>query len=302
MLLLSKLLARLPLRVLHLLGAIAGWVVYCASPAYRHRLRHNLAGAGLDVRPVRHAAIAASGKQALEMAWVWLRPAADLLRATAIDDPHGFAAFLAQPRPVVLLSPHLGCFEIVAQHYMLQPAAAARPMTALYRVPRKALLRPLLEQARTRHGLRLAPADLGGVRRLLRALKQCQIVGILPDQVPARGDGVWAPFFGRPAYTMTLPARLVSAANALVGLAYAERLPHGRGFRIVWRPIDLAISGDAARDAAAINAVLEDLVRGLPAQYLWAYNRYKVPQGVAPPPTAAGADGADGAARQACAA
>jgi len=165
---------------------------------------------------------------------------------------------------------------------MLQPQAAAKPMTALYRVPRKAALRPLLEHARARHGLRLAPADLRGVRLMLRALKERQIVGMLPDQVPSRGDGVWAPFFGRPAYTMTLPARLVAASGAAVAVYYAERLPRGRGFRIRWRAIDVALGGEPALAAAALNRVLEDLVRELPGQYLWGYNRYKVPHGVAP--------------------
>jgi Kdo2-lipid IVA lauroyltransferase/acyltransferase len=277
-----KLLARLPLPLLHVLGALGGWLVYALSPAYRRRLRENLQVAGLDKRATRRAAIAAAGRQALEMAWVWLRPPRDLLRATTVDDAPGFMAFLGQPRPVLMLTPHLGCFEVIAQYYMLQPQAAAKPMTALYRVPRKAALRPLLEHARARHGLRLAPADLRGVRLMLRALKERQIVGMLPDQVPSRGDGVWAPFFGRPAYTMTLPARLVAASGAAVAVYYAERLPRGRGFRIRWRAIDVALGGEPALAAAALNRVLEDLVRELPGQYLWGYNRYKVPHGVAP--------------------
>jgi len=282
-LVLARLLAKLPLRVLHALGVVGGWIVYAASPTYRRRLRENLAQAGLDTPALRRTVIAEIGKQAAEMPWVWLRPAADLQRVTAIEDLPGLAALIGEPGPVLLLTPHLGCFEIIAQHYMLQGWAAERPMTALYRVPRKAALRPLLEQARVKRGLRLAAADLGGVRALLRLLKQGGVAGILPDQVPSRGDGAWAPFFGRPAYTMTLPARLATAAAARVVMLFAERRPRGGGFTIHWTPIAQPFSGDPARDAAATNRWVEDLVRRHPAQYLWSYNRYKTPAGAAVP-------------------
>jgi KDO2-lipid IV(A) lauroyltransferase len=55
-------------------------------------------------------------------------------------------------------------------------------------------------------------------------------VGLLPDQVPPDGMGVWAPFYGRPAYTMTLAARLVQQTGAALLLIWAERLPAGRGW------------------------------------------------------------------------
>jgi KDO2-lipid IV(A) lauroyltransferase len=278
-LLLARGIAALPLAWVHALGALGGRVVYACSPTYRRRLRANLVQAGLDGARLRRAVIAESGKQALEMPWVWLRPAADLARVAKMENLEGFGAFIAAPGPIVLLTPHLGCFEAIAQHYMLQEWGAARPMTALYRVPRLAGLRPLLEQARLRHGLRLASADLRGVRTLLRALKDGGVVGILPDQVPSRGDGVWTPFFGKPAYTMTLPARLAAGHHARVALMYAERLPRGRGFAIRWQPVNGGFSGDAARDASLLNARLEDLIRRYPAQYLWAYNRYKAPPG-----------------------
>ncbi|HUN91483.1 MAG TPA: lysophospholipid acyltransferase family protein [Burkholderiaceae bacterium] len=286
---LARLLARLPLPLLHAIGGVGGWIVYGASATYRRRLRANLQQAGLDAHPVRHAAIAAAGRQALEMPWVWMRPAADIARVARIEDVAGFRRFVSAPGAVVLLTPHLGCFEIIAQHYMLQPWAAARPMTALYRVPRKAALRPLLEGARGRNGLQLAPADLRGVRLLMRALRQGGVAGILPDQVPSQGDGVWAPFFGRSAYTMTLPARLAQANGARVALMHAERLPRGRGFVIRWNPIAEPFRGDAAGDAALLNRHLEELIRRLPAQYLWGYNRYKVPAGVAAPAPGEGA-------------
>ena len=213
---LFRVLSWLPLRALHATGAFLGWVVYWASPTYRRRLRANLPASLPDRPALLREAVRESGRQMLEIPWVWLRPAQDLRARVHLLDPEGLAELLREARPVVMLTPHLGCFEAIAQRYMLSPSGAARPMLAVYRIPRKAALRPLMEGARLRHGLRLAPADLGGVRLMLRALRDGGIVGLLPDQVPSRGEGVWAPYFGRPAYSMTLTARLALALDALV--------------------------------------------------------------------------------------
>lgn len=261
-------------------------MTYLLSPRYRRRLRENLARAGFDLPHVRRAAIAAAGKQALEAAWVWTRPAPDLRRAIQVANAAIEEQALDDGRPVIYLTPHLGCFEITAQYYVLERATAKRPMTALYREPHKPMLKPLLEAGRTRHGLKLAPADMGGVRQLLRALKKREVVGILPDQVPGEGEGVWAPFFGRPAFTMTLPGRLAASAHAHAIFIFAERLPRGAGFRIGFQPLSAALTGDPQHDAALINRDLEQLVARMPEQYLWGYNRYKAPRGAPPAPAA----------------
>ncbi|GAB4471500.1 MAG: lysophospholipid acyltransferase family protein [Burkholderiaceae bacterium] len=267
---------------MHTAGAAAGWFAYALSPTYRARLRANLAQAGLDDAATRRAAIAEAGKQAIESAWVWLRPARDLLAKVDPADLERMKAAQTAGRPVVFLTPHLGCFEIISKTYALHADPRTRTMTVLYRTPRKPALRPLMEAGRAVDGLVLAPADMRGVRLLMRAMKTGQAAGILPDQVPSQGEGVWAPFFGRPAYTMTLPARLAVAGGANVVFVYGERLPRGRGYRIHVAPLLQPLTGDAAHDAAVLNRALEQLIRACPAQYLWGYNRYKVPAGAAP--------------------
>jgi len=281
--LLFRALSWLPLRALHGLGGVLGWVVYWSSPAYRRQFRANLPRSLANRRGVLRQAIAESGKQAIELAWVWTRSGEQIRARTHIENADALQAVLAQDRAIVMLTPHLGCFEVIAQNHAASPIGRTRPMLALYRVPRKAALRPLFEQARANKGLLLAPADLHGVRLMLRALRDRQIVGLLPDQVPSRGEGVWAPFFGRPAFTMTLPARLARSHDALVLLLYAQRLPRGAGYRIHWEPLNEALSGDALQDAARINRAMEQLILRCPEQYLWSYNRYKVPAGVPAP-------------------
>jgi KDO2-lipid IV(A) lauroyltransferase len=280
---LFRLIARLPLAVVHALGAALGRLTYFASPTYRRTLRANLAQAGLDTPPLRRQSAAHAGRQALEAPWLWQRPAADIAERVHEEPPGSFTSLLDEPRPLLLLTPHLGGFEAVAQYYATRAKAQARPMAVLYRVPRKAALRALIE-ARGRAGLVLAPANLAGVRTLMRSLKNGHTAGILPDQVPSQGEGCWADFFGRPAYTMTLPARLAAAGGARVVLVLCERLRGGR-YRLQLAPFDEPLSGDIAADTQKLNHAIEALIRRCPAQYLWGYNRYKAPAGVRPAET-----------------
>jgi KDO2-lipid IV(A) lauroyltransferase len=278
-----KLLSRLPLSVVQALGGLLGRLVYLLGGRYAQRLREHMAFAGLDVARGATQAAAEAGKQSLETAWVWLRPREDLARKIAWADEPVLRAALDDGRAVIILTPHLGCFEAIAQGYALRPEARTRPMTALYRRPKKDVLLPLVEDARAKDGLLLAPADMRGVRMLMRALKSRQVLGILPDQVPSQGDGVWAPFFGKPAYTMVLPAKLALSGNAIVLVLGAERLPAGAGFRIHVERLTEPLVGEPAADAAAINRAIEKMVLRFPAQYLWGYNRYKRPAGAPAP-------------------
>jgi KDO2-lipid IV(A) lauroyltransferase len=217
----------------------------------------------------------------LELAAVWLRPHATVagwvVRVTGWDLVE---AALARRRGIIFLTPHLGCFEITAQYYAYRAPAIA-PLTVLYRPPKKKALEPLMLAGRGRPNLRVASADLKGVRVLLRALRHGEAIGILPDQAPGVGEGEWAEFFGRPAYTMTLAGRLAETSGAQVILAYAERLPQGRGYHLQLSVMPPPLAGESP--ARTLNRALEGLIRSCPAQYGWGYNRYKVPAGASAP-------------------
>lgn len=260
---------RLPLAILHALGALLGWSIYLADRRYRLRLRENIALIGADSRLIRRA-VSEAGKSVTELAAIWGRDEASVL--ALVREVRGWDSVEAlQARGIVFLTPHLGCFEIASIYI-----AARREMTVLYRKPKLAALIPLMETGRARRGVELAPADLSGVKMLLKALKMRRSVGILPDQVPSSGDGVWLPFFGRPAYTMTLPARLAIQTHSAVVMVAAERLALGRGYRLHFEPLELPT--DIERATACINAAVETLAKRFPAQYLWSYNRFKTPQ------------------------
>ena len=94
---------------------------------------------------------------------------------------------------------------------------------------------------------------------------------------------MWASFFGRAAYTMTLPAKLAQLGDATVIVTYAERLPRGKGYVIRFVPFDGTLEGSAAEQAQVINHAMERLIARSPSQYFWSYNRYKVPAGIDAP-------------------
>lgn len=277
---LFRVLSRLPLFVLHGFGWAIGWLSFLASPRYRRRLFAHARQAGYS-RRVALASVGESGKLVAELPRLWLgRP----VRVGWEGAAHIEAA-QAHGAGVLFLTPHLGCFEITAQAYAAR-FGVRQPVTVLFRPARQPWLRDLVAHARVRPNLSTAPTTLGGVKQLIKAMKSGQAVGLLPDQVPPGGQGVWAPFFGRDAYTMTLSARLAHTAGAQVVLIWGERLSWGRGYLVRVRPFRLAdgetLSDDPVRSALQINRAMESLVRERPEQYLWSYDRYKAPGGSAP--------------------
>jgi len=278
MALLLRLAAHLPLPLLHALGVLLGWAIYLTSPRYRRYLRQNLGGAGLDEARVRRAAIAESGKAVLELPAVWLRPHESA--AALVVETRGWEHVedgLRRGKGLIMLTPHLGCWEVAAQYI-----SRRIPLTVMYSPPKLKALEPHMVAGRSREMLKSVTADLRGVRAMLKALKRGEAIGMLPDQVPGVGEGEWIEFFGRPAYTMVLVSRLAEQTGAPVLLVCAERLPRGRGYRFVVEP--LLATRPPESPVRALNRSLEQIIRRRPEQYLWAYNRYKVPAGAPRPP------------------
>jgi len=266
-----RLLSRLPLGWLQRLGALLGLLVYAVPGRYRRRLRAHAAQAGHGGAAFARRAAAQTGIMMLETAWVWFRP--HDARALVRNSHHErLQRIVAEGRPILFFTPHLGNFELAARI-----AAQYAPIHVLYRPPRQAALRPLVEASRQADGVLTAPANRQGLRQLLRALSRREMVGILPDQVPREGEGAWADFFGRPAYTMTLPARLAADPEVLVLAAVCERLPANQGWQVHLESIEDRPGEGPEAQAAWINAIMMRLIERCPEQYLWSYNRYKQP-------------------------
>jgi len=266
-----RLLSRLPLGWLHGMGRLLGRLVYAIPGRYRDRLRANATQAGYDDPAFARAAAGEIGASMMELAWVWFRSDDALARVVA-PNLHLVEAARRDGRPTLLLTPHLGGFEVSARY-----VAQERPITVLYRPPKQAMLAKLVESSRASSQVATAPAAMNGVRQLVRALRKGEQIGILPDQVPGAGEGAWGPFFGRDAYTMTLSARLARHPGTLVLGAVCQRLPQGRGWHLHLEPIDDPVPESPEAQAAWVNSAMERLIRLYPQQYMWGYNRYKNP-------------------------
>ena len=278
-----RLVARLPLGWAQRLGGWVGWLVWWLSDRHRLRIRSNLTQA-LGEAPSQSLldqTIAEHGRMVFELPFMWLRSQQEVLgKIVRVEGAELIGAARARGDSLLFLTGHLGCFEMCAQY-----CSTYGPITVLFRPPRQAELDPLMQAGRVRGNVRSAAADVAGVRQLLRTLRAGEMVGMLPDQAPRAGEGIWAPFFGRPAWTMTLAARLSVAKNVHVLMIWAERLPRGQGFVVhVSEPVE-PIEGTPEERVAIINREIEWLVLQCPQQYLFAYNRYKRPAG-APPPDA----------------
>lgn len=278
MVLLFRFLSRWPLPVLHALGAMTGWLVWCCSASYRRHFREQMAQAGLTLTSVLPA-IAAAGRMAWELPYLWMRPHhQSCLPQVQVQGREAIDALRAQGRGLIFFSVHAGSFELAPQAL----AELYGPLTALYRPARQQWLARLMKDSRQRPNLAMAPASMAGIRQMLKALRAGGSVAMLTDQVPPEGLGIWAPFFGRPAYTMTLAARLALQSGAALVPYVAERLTAGRGFRLkLWPPLDPFESQpqpDLSRAVQVINQANEGLILSLPGQYLWGYARYKQPR------------------------
>ncbi|MEI8118562.1 MAG: lysophospholipid acyltransferase family protein [Methylophilaceae bacterium] len=269
---LLTLLAYIPLFINHALGALLGWLVFFGSPSYARRIRKNIEQSHItqnekSLYQLIQSNVAESGKTVIETFAIWFRR--DKSVFNLVKACYGWEHVeiaLKHGKGLIFLTPHLGCFEITSLYY-----GAQHPMTVLYRQPRHAWLLPLITSGRQRSGVTLAPANATGIKQLLQTLKRGEAIGILPDQAPFEGEGVWAPFFERPAYTMTLASKLAEKTGAQVFMAFGERLSFGRGYHIHIRPIEAG----GINTPDLLNAEIETTIRQCPAQYLWGYDRYK---------------------------
>jgi Kdo2-lipid IVA lauroyltransferase/acyltransferase len=275
----ARAVAALPLAVCQRAGAVLGWVVYVISASYRRKFQAQW-GAGADwakrelgiewSAEQKRAAIAHAGKMSLEALWVWCRPNAQVMRSIVCTDQTVLENAEATGKGEMYLTPHLGTFEVAARF-----CAARRPMTALFKPSKLASVNRLFAVARALPGLTMAPADGSGVRKLLKALKAGETIGLLPDQVPPANQGVWTEFFGRPAYSMALPEKLYSATGASMVMTFCERLENGRGWHMHYKTFEGVPTPQAVNDA------MQAWIAHHPEQYLWGYNRYKQPSAVA---------------------
>ena len=274
-----RLLGRLPLRTLHGIGAVTGWLMWRLPNPLRRKAIRTLSHVetqfgGETSHALLKPALVETGKAALELCKIWSGdPHAALGLVREVRGTEHFDTALAAKRGLIIAAPHLGCWELL--NFWL---CSRTSIAIAYRPPRRPEIEPLLIRARGALAAEQVRAEgAAGVRTLLKRLTAGGTIGILPDQQPKAGEGQFAPFFGTSALTMVLLSRLAQRTGASVLFAFAERLPRGTGFRIHIRPAPERIAdADLPTAVAALNRGVEDCVRIAPEQYQWAYKRYSI--------------------------
>lgn len=273
---LLRLLSWLPLPFLHRLAVPLAWLARSMPWRGHAVVRTNLAIcfpelAQRDREALYRRHLVEMMRLVLESGAVWYWPGERLERhVPQVDGWEHVDRAKRRGRGVLVVGAHFGNWEILPLWISRQG-----PITALYKAPRQAGFDRRITDSRERFGARLVASGSPAMRRLLADLKVGETIGLLADQQPKQGEGVFAEFFGRPALTMTLVNRLSRRTGCAVVFASAERLPAGRGWRLRFEPADAAIaSEDPAEGIAVMHRWLEREIRRNPAQYLWSYKRF----------------------------
>lgn len=269
-------LALLPLPLLHAIGKLLGLLFFLLPNRHRAISARNLQLCFPQLSPwsrlqLLRRTLEESGKTIMEVPLLWCASQRRIMGL--IKGRSGEALVhqaMAAGKGMITVSPHIGAWELVGLE--LSPRY---DMTIMYRPPRYPSIDPVMRNGRERFGAHLAPADASGIKVLMQSLRQGKMIGILPDQDPRDSGGVFAPFFGIAANTMTLLPRLAQKSGAAVIYCFAERLSWGRGFRLHFIPAPEVASSDMQVAATAVNAAVEKCVRLAPAQYQWSYKRFR---------------------------
>ena len=281
-----KLFAAMPLRLLHALAGVLGGVVYYLRREDRERVFDNMRTAGLqpDEATVK-AVFRETVKGGLEL------PVAFFRRPESIEklfvEVRGWEhvqAALDAGEGLLFITPHIGSYDLAGRYISQQ---LPFPLTAMYKPPKLKAMDEVMQAGRVRGKGKTAPTSIQGVKQVIKALRAGEATIVLPDHVPAPeegGDGVWAEFFGKPAFTMTLAGKLAQVKGVKALFFCGERLPKGRGFVLHIEPLRGELNGDKEHDARVINENTEYWIRRFPTQYLFMYNRYKKPAGAPVPP------------------
>jgi len=273
--------AYLPLPILHGIGVCIGWGLILIPNRSRQTSEINIALCWPELtsreqRTLLRKSLRETGKTIIETSALWLRSGENALRLIKrVDGNELVEQAIAQGSGAILATPHLGAWEAAGLYGSTQ-----FKITCLYRPLKMPELENLVQTARNRLGGDYVPATARGIRVIYKALDQGGVVAMLPDQEPQAGTGVFAPFFGIPAYSMVFLARLAARTDTPVIFAWCERLSWGRGYHLHFRAMPESGPPDDIQTAvAATNQSVENCIRECPEQYQWSYRRFKTRPG-----------------------
>lgn len=266
----------LPFRLNRAVGTGIGLLLwYLPNRSHTHS-RANIEGCYADRSPawrrqLLRASLIETGRTFAEAAWFWQHTQRQVLRL--VHEVHGLEHIdraRRAGRGIIFATPHIGAWELAGAYI-----TSCTPLTVMYRPPRIEALNRAILRGREGLGLIPVPTDSNGVRAMHKTLRKGGAIGMLPDQQPRGGQGVYAPFMGQPALTMTLLSRMAARSGARVLFVAMLRRPQGGFAMHIWPAGEDIADGDAEVAAARINRETERAIALAPAQYMWNYQRFR---------------------------
>lgn len=268
------LIARIPHRAALALGAAIGPLVLALLPRRRHILERNLKLCFPDWdesrrQQVAHANARESGRMLAAFAWGWfgsIRRVGKL--PVQVEGLEHIEAARAAGRGVLLVGAHFSHLELAGRLL-----CRFIPLAGMYREHHDPAFEWAVRRARLRYADAMFRRD--ELRGVLRYLKSGGVLWYAPDQEYRRGERVFAPFFGIPASTITATHQMARLSGAVVIGFEHRREPDGSYRLRLHPPLDHFPSDDALADTTRVNALMEQIVRQAPEQYLWLHARFK---------------------------
>lgn len=283
---LLRLLSLLPLAVTHFMAIPLGWFAHRLPWRKKAVIRRNLelCFPGLsdaERRALERDNLIEMMRLALESGAVWYWRAERLQQhIRSVEGWDHVTEALAQGRGLLVVGVHLGNWELVSLYGSMR-----MPIAYLYKPPRDPAVDRALKQNRSRFGGDLIAGGSPAMRTILSRLRAGDAVGLLCDQQPKLGEGVFSPFFDQPALTMTLVGRLARRTGCAVVFGHCLRLERGVGWKVVLHPAGADIAhADPHVAAAELNRMVEKGIRLAPEQYLWLYKRFDLQPAGQPSP------------------
>jgi KDO2-lipid IV(A) lauroyltransferase len=275
---LAALFRLLPWGVAQALGRGLGRVGWHLSRRDRRRALEHLAIAFPELPAAERERLARAcfrhlGTTVGEVLWLMSRDCAAVARHVDVAGLDLVRALRAEGRSLMFVTAHCGYWELLAA----AANCSGLRITVAVRGPTEAPLQSLLEGLRGRFGTRsVERGEPGAARELLRGMREGAL-GMLIDQ-DTRVEGVWVPFFGRPAYTPVGAARLALRRNTAVVPAFIERREDGSHAARFEAPLELP--DDELEATAAMTRKIEEQVRRHPDQWVWMHRRWRTrPEG-----------------------
>ncbi len=269
-----RLSSALPHSLQMVVGAALGRTLQRLQRKRRQIAQANLAGVFPELDgPERQRLLVAHfeslGRALLETGFTWWGSPRRMQSLYRVEGLQFLKSALAEGKGVILLAGHFTTIEI-GSRLLLREA----PFHAMYRRFGNPLFEEVMRRRRQHLAGKAIPKD--NVRQMIRSLREGHGVLYMPDQAHQGPGSVQAPFFGLDAPTHTGAARLAGVTGARVVPFFPMREADGRHYRLIIQPplVDFP-SGNEQRDAARINAVIEQQVRQAPEQYLWVHRRFK---------------------------